>query len=138
MQAWKHSDGILSFWYFFLHAYHYFILCFFLLKRYKPILCWLCPKTDPNAIWSFWFSVGFVLRTDEHSEPKNDANTFALDKGVFVFSVKILMLFISRGKNKAFPLYILMIYFIYLFIYFYFNTLIPFWSGNSSKYFIIL
>ena len=69
----------------------------FFLNLYKPILCWLCPKTEPNAMWSFGFSVGFVLRTDEQSEPKNDANTFALDKGVLVFSVKILMDFIGRG-----------------------------------------
>lgn len=54
------------------------------------MLCWLCASTEPKAIRSFAGGAVRAPRFEGYSVPKKDANAKALERGVLLFSVKIL------------------------------------------------
>lgn len=55
-----------------------------------PMLCWLWASTEPKAIRSFAGGAVLAPRLGGYSVPKKDANAKALERGVLLFSVKIL------------------------------------------------
>lgn len=55
-----------------------------------PMLCWLCASTEPKAIRSFAGGAVLAPRLGGYSVPRKDANAKALERGVLLFSVKIL------------------------------------------------
>lgn len=59
-------------------------------SSHLPMLCWLWASTEPKAIRSFAGGAVRAPRFGGYSVPKKDANARALERGVLLFSVKIL------------------------------------------------
>lgn len=57
---------------------------------FSPMLCWLWASTEPNAIRSFAGGAARAPSVGGYSVPRKDANARALERGVLLFSVRIL------------------------------------------------